>query len=338
MSKLIILILLFNVAEAICFAQDNHFVTLGNVKSRPIALGGAFTSVQDDIEAVLYNPGTFTLYEMKKDFRITFYLNPISTFAAFREYSRSFQQPINKLNSKNASALLVKAIIISSRFFHTGFIFGEECLHKIDGQQNLQFFKVDDFWNNSSNTFFMCLELAKRVSIGISGTLYHERMEDELRNGFGYSYGIMLKPSTKINVGLSYIDFPENIPDFRKPLERLEDETMNIGISYRPISSIICSIDIRNLTEENKENVRELHVGLEQTIFRLAALRFGFFKERFSTNNNYSIGIGILNSNLFHKQTNQLDHHDFSINYSLVYREKLHSFDRWHFFSFLLRI
>lgn len=337
-TKIITFSLLILLWQQFCIAQDHYFATLNNVKSRPLAMGSAFTSIDDDLEAVTFNPATFTLYKNKKNFRVTFFFNPVSSLVAFHEYSHNFHQKINKTDFINASGLLIKAVIISSRFIDTGIIFGEESLTNVYNQHSSKWFELNDSWNNSANTFATCFKLAERVSIGVSGTLYYRRSNNILKRGIGFSYGILLKPNDDLNVGLAYMDLPKNMSDFRLPLERIVDETMNIGISYRPTSSTIFSIDIRNLTEEKKENVRELHIGLEQSIFSIAALRIGYFKERFTPHNNYSIGVGILDSNLLFKEKNQFNHHDFIINYSFVYQETKDRFLRWHFFSLLLRI
>ena len=126
--------------------------------------------------------------------------------------------------------------------------------------------------------------------------------------------------------------------DFLLPFERLADETMNVGISYNPLPGTILSIDVRNLTEEKKENSREFHFGFEQNIFSLAAIRGGYFKERFNNSNYYSFGIGLIDSNLLFKKFNRFFHHDFIINYAFIYQEKKYEFSRCHFFSLLFRI
>ena len=105
-SKLIILLLLLY--SQICLAQDNYFATLNNVKSRTLAMGGAFTSMNDDLESVYYNPAAFTVYANKKNFRLTFFLNPISSAIAFKEHTNKFQDKIN--SDKNAATYALLTI------------------------------------------------------------------------------------------------------------------------------------------------------------------------------------------------------------------------------------
>ena len=95
---LFVLFILLGLRYHICLAQDHYFANLYNVKSRPLAMGGAFISIEDDLEAVFFNPATFNLYKNKKNHRITFFFNPISSLIAFQKYSNNFQQKINEVN------------------------------------------------------------------------------------------------------------------------------------------------------------------------------------------------------------------------------------------------
>ncbi len=319
-------------------AQTHYFGTLSNVKQRPLAMGGAFTSVEDDLEAVFYNPGAFNLYETEKQYRLTVFLNPISSLVSSRHYSNNFTEKIENANLLNASALLIKSAIFTAKFLTVGIIFGEESLNNVLARQQVEFFNFNDLWNNSSHTVFSHIELASKVSMGFSGTFYYKETENGLERGFGFGYGILMKPNPHINVGLSYIDFPKELPNYRTPVERMFDETMNIGISYRPFSGATFSLDVRNLTEENKENVREVHFGFEQTFWGIAAIQGGYFQENYTKHNNYSFGVGLIDSKLFHKKQNEFGHHNYSLQYSFVYQEKEHSFNRWHFFSLLFHL
>ena len=79
-------------------------------------MGGAFTSVEDDLEAVFYNPGSFNLYETEKSHRFTVFVNPISLFVASRHYSDDFSEKIENTNLLIASALLSKSVVFTAKF------------------------------------------------------------------------------------------------------------------------------------------------------------------------------------------------------------------------------
>ena len=56
------------------FAQNNHFVTISTIKCRSLGMGGATTSIQDDLGVIDINPAAFNLYRVKKPHRFTFFL------------------------------------------------------------------------------------------------------------------------------------------------------------------------------------------------------------------------------------------------------------------------
>ncbi|MBN1154030.1 hypothetical protein JXB12_03835 [candidate division KSB1 bacterium] len=310
-------------------SQDSYYSAVNNSRVRPIALGGAFTSVEDDIESIFYNPGSFSMYNYPKDAKVTVFLNPMMSLLAFQHYSDNFSNKIQMQDLLNASALLVKSVVLSIKQFETGIVIGEESFDNVYHNKKSQFFAYNDLWNDNASTLFLKLKLAQRVSIGVNGTYYQRRKNDTRETGIGFSYGILLKPNNRMNVGLSYIDLPNKMAEFRNRLERLFDETMNIGVSYKILPGTMIAVDIRNLTEEIKENVRELHLGLEQRIFRIVAIRGGYYKKRFSDEEIYSAGIGLFDSNLLFSEENRFNHHNFMIDYSFVYEQE----NRWHLFS-----
>jgi hypothetical protein len=318
-------------------AQQGYFATIYNIRTRPIAMGGAFTSVEDDLPAVLYNPGAFTMYKNRKSFRLTFFMNPLASYLAFYQDSERFRNSIHERDVLLNASLLFKGIVLTSRSFNLGVILGEESIETIRMKESPRFFNYNDLWENCAHTAFVNVDLARRVSIGISVTNYESHIKSLKATRYGFSYGILLKPGERVNVGLSYVDFPEKNATFRLPIERLMDETMNIGISYRPFDSTILSADVRNLSEENKANVREVHLGFEQQIVGITALRMGFFRERFTRNVRYSAGVGLLDSNLISREKDQFNHRQFICNYSFVYEDDVTTFNRWHFLSLIYR-
>ena len=312
-------------------AQDNFYGTLSITHVRPVAMGGAFTSLEDDIETICFNPGGFTMYTYPKDMKVTVFLNPLMSLLASKYYSNNFSENIDFENFLKTSALSVKSIVLSVKQFETGIIMGEESFDNVSKNKKSQFFAYSDLWNDNSNTVFVKLKLAQRVSIGLSGTYFLREMNDTKKTGIGFSYGIIMKPNNRLNVGLSYVDLPNSMADFYARLERIVDETMNIGLSYKLSSGTIIATDIRNLTEENKENVRELHIGLEQRVFRILAIRGGYFKDRNANVHTFSAGLALIDSNIFSSQENKFYHNNFIIDYAFVHEHNAN----WHLFSFL---
>ena len=50
------------------YAQESYRTSTNVVKTRSLAMGGAFTAIEDNIESVFYNPAACNIYKQKKDF------------------------------------------------------------------------------------------------------------------------------------------------------------------------------------------------------------------------------------------------------------------------------
>lgn len=323
-------------------AQESSFLTFSTTKARPLAMGGAYTAVEDDIFSASYNPATLSFYQYDKDHRLTFYLNPIAPVAAIHQNFRAQQDEaeaeVSAVDVLKSTALLLKSIAFTGSYIDLALVFHEQILDQGELLQQKQFFENRDIWKNSYHSFLTRIKLAERVSLGFSGSLYVNRINNQTQQDMGFSYGILIKPSSNLNVGLAYVDFPKNIPDIRMPLERLSDETMNIGVSYRPTSTTLLAFDFRNLTEDSRKTVREAHFGFEQNIFSIIALRGGYYKERFSDNHVFSGGIGLIDSNLFYNKQNRFNHSQFMLNYSFVFQKMKTEELSWHVLSLYVRL
>lgn len=336
LNFILIIILGFS---SIGFSQQNYFFTLSTIKARPIAMGGAYTSIEDDIVSASYNPATLSLYKFDKDYRFTVYLNPIAPATIY--YERLQNDPQNQQPKEDVfktAALLMKSLVFTGRFIDVALIFNEQILDNNYLFDQKKFFQDCDLWDNSYHTFVTRIKLADRVSIGASGSFYIKRIDQEVKRGWGFSYGILMKPSTRLNVGLAFVDYPDDMPEIRLPLERLVDQTMNIGVSYQPTATTTLSFDLRNLTEDSRKGVREAHLGFEQNLFSILAIRGGYFKERFADTHTFSAGIGLIDSNLLFANDNLFNHAQFILNYSFIYQKNKQQIFNWHVLSLLIRI
>jgi hypothetical protein len=336
LNSILIIILGFS---SIGFSQQNYFFTLSTIKARALAIGGAYTSIEDDIVSASYNPATLSLYRFNKDHRFTLYLNPIAPTTLYYEYFQSERQDQQKQEQLfKAATLLMKSLVFTGKSIDVALILNEQVVDKNYLFNQKKFFQNCDLWENSYHTLVTRIKLADRVSLGASVSYYVKKVNNETDKGWGFSYGILLKPSTRVNVGLTFVDYPNEIPEIRLPLERMADQTMNIGISYRPTSSTTLSFDLRNLTEDNRKGVREAHLGFEQNLFSILSLRGGYFKERFADVHTFSGGIGLIDFNLMFADDNHFDHSQFLLNYSFIYQKTKIQFFRWHVLSLLIRI
>jgi len=322
------------------FAQQDLYLTLNTNKARPVAMGGAYSSIEDNIVSATYNPASLNLYQIEKKIRLTFFFNPITPTVFFYEdlSNSSKNENKNKRYFKN-TALAIKGIVFTAKFLNLGFVFNEQLINRGNLIKQKVFFKDSDLWNNCYHTLVARIKLADRVSIGASANFYNvKNMADQAERFYGYNYGILVKPSSKLNVGITYHYFPKSLPEVRLPLERLADQTINAGISFRPIKNTTLSVDFRNLTEEKGNSIFEIHFGLEQRLFSIFALRAGIFQERPSNCQLISAGIGLIDSNLFFSKENQFSQPHFMLNYSLAYQTEEQKVYRWHLISLSFRL
>ncbi len=332
--------LLFLLIANPTIAQQDLYLTLNNNKARPVAMGGAFSSIEDNIVSATYNPASLNLYQREKSFRVTFFFNPITPIILFSEEVKTQDtqdyESANRRYLKNA-ATLIKSIVISAKFLDLGFIFNEQLINRDELQTQQVFFKNCDLFSNSYHTAIARIKLADRVSIGASANMYFKKNTNETERFYGFNYGILVKPSPKLNVGITYHYFPKTFSDVRLPLERLGDQTINAGISYFPLKNSTLAVDLRNLTEEKGKSTFEAHFGFEQRIFSLIALRGGFYQERPSNHQMISAGIGLVDSNLLFSKENQFSKPNFILNYAFAQKKENSQVYNWHLVSLLLR-
>jgi len=317
-------------------AQNDFYLSLSTIKAKPLSMASAYTSVEDNLASAIYNPASIGLFNGDKNFRVTFFLNPVAPVSAFRErYREQAASQADETRSVWQDALvLFKGVIFTIKFLDIGFLFNEQIIDPVLLSGQKEFFSYYDFSENISHSAIVHLRLAERVSLGASTTLFMQQSGDQTQRGYGFSYGILMKPAARMNVGISYHYLPRLMPDVRIPLEKMVDQTINVGISYYPLSSTTLSMDLRNLTEEKGKSVIELRFGAEQRVFSLFALRGGYFKERFSDLEQISAGIGMIDANLFFPRKSKLQHSPFVLNYAFVLERTKTASAHWHVVTF----
>ncbi len=320
-------------------AQQDYYFTLSTIKARPIAMASAYTAMEDNVASASFNPATLSLYRFDKAHRITLFFNPIAPTGLFFARENDTPGAVRSQTDRLKTALLLfKGIAVTANFLDVALILNEQVINMPALTEQKRFFQDCATWDNSSHSLVGRIKLADRVSLGFSSSYYRQASDDQVSSGWGFSYGILLKPSPRMNVGVAFVDFPNKIPEVRLPLERLSDQTMNIGIAYQPWSNATVSLDIRNLTEDNRKAVREIHIGLEQNFFSVFAIRTGFFQERFTSVQMFSIGAGLIDSNIFFADDNKFARPQFVLNYAFLYQDEPARIARWHVLSMLIRI
>jgi len=302
-------------------------------------MGGAFTAIRDNLAAMNFNPATFDQYQTSKNFRMTFYLNPLASLINLYD-AGAFSKDKKELASSEVlrtAGLFIKAITFSIKSFECGLNFCEESLANQALNRREKFFAANSVWIDYSHAFTIRLKLAPQVAIGSTTTFYRLKSDSTQNWETGSSYGVLMHPDKKISVGVFYIALPKSLEDHRHQLERLTHDTVNIGLAYQPNPSLKFSIDIRNINQEKENASCEPHFGAEYVWDSWLAFRSGYYQVR-PARQCYSVGVGLLSSNLFLKSDNYLSADPFIFNYTLVYEKEQQELALWHFFAFVLRL
>jgi len=323
--------------SATCFAQGDYYGTLGNSRSRALAMGGAFISVGDNFGAMAYNPGAFSLFSDRSRIRVTAAFNPVLPVTRYRE-----QEKFNEDDEKDINSLLaalgysLKSLGISYKMLDIGILLNEE---KFLSKSRGRVFDAEGFTDNYFHTAVASLKLSSQVSLGLSGSFIRNSQDGVVEEGYGFSYGILVRPSFYYQIGITYIDYQDRIKDYRKRFERFADESLNIGISLMPAEKIRFCVDIRNLTESDKPDnfgLQEFHFGFETTAIPHFALRGGYYREKNGgrASHVYSCGIGLIDLNRLRPRDRKLDHESHMLSYALLFENTPGGHYRWHMLTF----
>jgi len=317
-------------------AQENYFATLDVSRIVPISMGGAYAAVEDGIGSIAYNPASVKFWNLKRGFHFSLIVNPVASTGLFLYYKDNQITPLSEGQWWSVARTLVKGVVFSIPPFQAGVRLYEEPLQRYRNLSGKNIFSARSFLSNHYETAFTRINLADRFSLG--GTLSYYTFEDSgrVKRGLGASYGMLIKPARNLNVGIMFYDVPDAIQNIRLPLERMVDETVNVGLSYTPFHGTTTSLDIRNISEETKPASREVHFGMEQKFGRVFGVRGGYFQENETRKKYFSAGIGLLSTNLFRPDNAKYDSADYVFNYSYVIeRSDMQWKDQWHLFSFL---
>jgi hypothetical protein len=267
-------------------ADDWRASVLNTFKTRPLAMGGAFTSIEDDLSALDFNPAAFRLEEGPEDSRMHAFLNPAGPVLLLAN--------ANRIDSWiPALSCVVQGLGWACGRLHAGVAFAGELPATRMRKNPPGVFNAEGFGSDPNTDFGFSFQLAPKVSLGAAGEMFVR--EGHWRNArFGYRYGLVMHPRSDLSVGMCYFDFPKGSAGDRVVLERLDDATLNIGAAYTPFPWMRLSGDVRNVSDGGKEVVREPHVGFEILPFRHLAVESGYFRVRGDGGETFSVGICLL--------------------------------------------
>ena len=321
-------------------ADEDRFLATGTVRARALAMGSAYHSLEDDLAAGFYNPGAFRLNATKSERRFRLFINPVAPAAGFYDFSKydvDFDRDggLSVGEALYALSWLVKGFGFSTHFLDLGVGLGEEAIGCSRGDDSGRIFSVKGLTSCSFHSAFINLKIADSISMGIAGTLYNARIDETSTVRGGYSFGVLLAPNPKMDVGIVYNRIPREFENARMGLECIEDEAATAGISYHPDTSTVLSIDLRAVNKEDQPTSREIHAGLERRFFERIALRAGYYRRKSTNSDVFSFGIGVLP--LWEKiaKYSNSSRNDI-VSYSLILDEDSVK-RRWHVVSLLLR-
>ncbi len=305
--------------------REHYFIAVSTLVARPLGMGGAFTAVNDDLAALLYNPASFALYQDYRARRFTLFLNPVAPIVALQKPETLFGRVyITWEEAAAVAAMLVKGMTLSLGSFEFGALFGEQSPQpeRFSAQR---VFDANGYLDNQYNILAMRMRVAERVSLGGSlGLYYRSEVERGRRWGVGTSYGVQVRPSRRVAVGVSYLTFPQMAPGYREALERIVDGGVNLGVSVQSKFGTTVAVDFRNLGDENAatgELMREAHLGIEQVLLAHLALRAGVFRKRDENAENHyvlSAGLGLADANGLWTPKRRFSHSNWILNYGAV--------------------
>jgi len=327
MTRLTILLLAIMLAVFSAHAQSQYYTTLSTTLPRTLALGGATTAMAGDPLSIGLNPATLRLFPLPVVRRGLVIFNPIGAYSAPNAIPNAegvFEQVSIALQ------MMVRFVGLSYQFMDLGVRFCDEI--PLDTDRTL--FPNKDIFQFHSHTILLRFELHPYVSVGVQtmGYTWGNSIDK-----FGYSYGVLLRPGSRVQVGITYLDLPTRYQKVLHPLIRMADETINIGSSVRLTSTTAASLDLRNITDEAKIAFLEPHLGLEQVIHPHLTVRGGGALWSKSNRKVVSGGIAILDWNELLRFNRRLEVPNHAVQYSisLEYSQRLQNI--YHSLSLSIR-
>lgn len=299
-------------------------------------MGGAFSAISGDLPSITFNPATLSLVQVWRGYRFSYYLNPVSPAVILTEnrlLGGGDEEPGK--NFLEAVTATLKSFTVSFRNLDIGLLLGEESLDLSDSDKGEAFFPSGPFRKNYSHTLAVTLRLDERIALGMSGSLL---VKGDQKSPLGSSYGVLLVPNDRYSIGVFFINLPNDWSNFRNQLERLDDETVNVGLSLHPDGKTTVAVDLRNLAGDTTLATRELHLGFERVVITHLALRAGAFRKKPGGGYVFSGGVGLVDLNRFKKKKNWLKQPNYLVNYAFVREESNSENINWHFLTINFRI
>ena len=276
--------------------------SVSTVSPRPLAMGGAFMAVDDELAAMAWNPAGFVPPDCGSEYRFRVHLNALGALPIIREtglLTGEESEPFASLPAieKLSIALggIAKAATVRVGGVAVGALLLEEHLDPEGLADPSGLADAGDLLSAYYTTFAFAFRVAPSVTIGVSEVVLSGwDVPGERRNSEGRTYGVLLRPNDKVTLGLTYLDLPRDYRHYRLGVEGLASRTMNAGLAYRPVEELLLTLDLRDLSEKHEETSLEPRAGVEWNLWGRGALRAGAYREDAGETGVLTLGIGAI--------------------------------------------
>ena len=326
-------------------ARAGEVVAFSTAKARPIALGGAYFSAEDDVFAALWNPAGCggPHYMPEAEFRAWFApVTAVRAVHALRERDMNWTRD-GRLTERElilGSLWGVKGVSIGWHTWLFSFVNSDEPL--LETPYGISRWSAYRGVAGHEYAASLTFKLAPQVSLGAAATFDSRVLPgiggDEVvrADGWGWSFGVLLRPRPSMNVGLAYVQRPDTLATLGDELERVASGSVNGGISWYPWRGGALLVDLRNLDDTGGGfGFAELHVGVEQTFLDLLSVRAGWYRTKEDGTAVYSGGVG-LKAPWIVADNGRPGRAVDMLTYTFVYQNDIDWTRQWHMFALTL--
>jgi hypothetical protein len=180
--------------------------------ARATAMGGAFTSISDNLSGVLYNPAGIIN------------LNGFELFA--ETYLLSFGRSVNFVATG-------KPVSIGNNYYSLAFSW----LNYSAGPVEMRLTNSPEpqkLISDISNIFYftVSMKLLKNLDFGGNFKFIHQAIDEKTAKGFGFDMGFLLNPIDNLYLGMSIINISTYLQWEKNPYIETASASINLGISY----------------------------------------------------------------------------------------------------------
>jgi len=319
-------------AVALMLALPTAALSVGSVSTvspRPMAMGGAFMAVDDELAAMAWNPAGFVPSNCGSDSRFRVHINALGALPIINEtglLTGEESEPFASLPAFERLSIVLGSVAKAATVRVGGLAVGALLLEEHLDPEGLAapggLADASDLLSAYYTTFAVAFRMAPSVTIGASEiVLSGWDVPGERKNGEGRTYGVLLRPNDKVTVGLTYLDLSSDFEHYRLGVEGLASRTMNAGLAYRPSEELLLTFDLRDLSEKHEETSLEPRVGVEWMLWGRGAFRAGAYREDAGATNVLTMGIGSIPVSACPRSARTPGGDSFVLNYAVLLKQ-----------------